>query len=100
VEITKYTPNEAVIIAVTASPKFLVLSDSYYPGWKVEVDGKADKLYTANYVFRAVYLDPGEHTVRFVFDPISFRLGMWISISTALIIAAWFAYRRLLCYTF
>jgi len=94
-DIVKYAPNEVIIKASVNSPKFLVLSDSYYPGWKVYVDERPDKIYVADYIIRAVYLDKGEHTVRFVFDPFSFRLGLWISLSTAIFLAAWFAYKKI-----
>ena len=83
VEIEKYEPNEVVIKAVVGErPKLLFLSDTYYPGWKVFVDGKRDKIYKANCAFRAVYLAPGEHTVRFIFDPFTFKLGAVISLMT------------------
>ena len=94
VDIVKYAPNEVIIKATVNSPKFLVLSDSYYPGWKVYVNGKRDKIYVADYVIRSVYLGAGEHTVRFVFDPFSFKLGLWISIITAVFLSGWFACRK------
>ena len=84
--ITRYSPNEVIVKANVNSPKFLVLSDSYYPGWKAYVDGKPGKIYVANYLSRAVYLNAGEHTVRFVFDPFSFRLGLAITLLAAIFI--------------
>ncbi|MDD5436685.1 MAG: YfhO family protein [Candidatus Omnitrophica bacterium] len=85
--IIKYSPNEVIVKAVVEHPRFLVLSDSYYPGWKVYIDGKPGKIYIANYVSRAVYLNAGEHAVRFVFDPFSFRLGLAITLFAAIFIA-------------
>ena len=73
-----------IIKTVVNTPKFLVLSDSYYPGWKVYVDNRRQKLYKADYTLRAVSLSAGEHTVRFVFDPFSFKAGATLSIATAL----------------
>lgn len=92
VEITKYSPNEVIVKAAVNSPKFLVLSDSYYPGWKAYIDGRLDKIYAANYILRAVYLDSGEHTVRFVFDPFSFKLGLGISLATLILILFYIVY--------
>ena len=94
VEIVKYTPNEVVIKAVVNSPKFLVLSDSYYPGWKAYVDGTREKIYVANYALRAVYLNAGEHAVRFVFDPLSFKLGASLSITTLLFLALYIVIKK------
>ena len=91
VEIIKYGPNEVVIRAVVAErPKFLFLSDTYYPGWKVFVDGRRDRIYQANFCFRAVYLAPGVHAVRFIFDPFTFKFGAIVSLATLAAIAAYF----------
>jgi len=84
VNITSYKPEEVIIEAQTNAPKWLVLSDSYYPGWKVFVDGKEDKIYEANCIMRAVHLLPGFHKIRFVYDPLSFKIGLAISLVTIL----------------
>lgn len=81
-EIIKYAPNEVMIEAAVKESKFLFMSDTYYPGWKVYVDGKRDKIYKANFTFRAVYLGPGIHAVRFVYDPFTFKLGAVVSLAT------------------
>jgi len=58
-----------------AENTFLVLSDTYFRGWKAYVDGKEVKIYRANYAFRAIPLIRGRHEVEFVYDPLSFKLG-------------------------
>jgi uncharacterized membrane protein YfhO len=57
----------------------LVVSDTYYPGWKVFVNGNPKKIYQANYAFRAVPLNAGIHKVEFVYDPVSFKLGAGVT---------------------
>jgi hypothetical protein len=75
--------NNRLQLHVEASgDSFLVLSDTYYPGWKVYVDGEKKKIYRANYTFRAVPLRPGTHQVEFVYDPLSFELGAIITFLT------------------
>ena len=87
VAITSYAPNKITIEAdIVGKSKFLVLSDTYYPGWKVLVNGKRHKLLRADYIFRAVYIRPGKHIVKFVFSPFSFKAGVVISMITGLII--------------
>jgi hypothetical protein len=54
---------------------FLFLSENYYPSWKAYVDGKETKIYRVDYLFRAVFLDKGKHTIRFVFDSVPYRIG-------------------------
>jgi hypothetical protein len=70
-------------LSVTAGgPGVLVLTDAYNRGWRAYLeDGREIPVYIANYVARAVGLPPGEHTVRFVFDPLSWRLGRAISLT-------------------
>ena len=42
----------------------------------------------ANYFFRAVELPAGNHRVEFVYDPMSFKLGLVISSLTAALLIA------------
>lgn len=65
--------------AVAPEGGFLVLTDPYFPGWRVFVDGEESEIHRANYLFRAVALTPGSHTLRFAFDPESFRTGAVLS---------------------
>jgi uncharacterized membrane protein YfhO len=65
---------------------FLVLSDTYYPGWQVFVDGEEAKIYQADYLFRAVPLKQGEHVVEFRYSPSSFRTGLAISLSCGIVL--------------
>ena len=82
VEILKYSPVEIEIEAVARESGHLFLSDAYYPGWKVWVDGKPSRIERANYIFRSVKLSPGKHLVRFVYDPLSFKIGAIVSLLT------------------
>jgi hypothetical protein len=78
-EIIKYEPNEVVIRVEARQACFLVVSDTYYPGWKVLVDDDVGELLRADYAFRAVRLTPGVHTVRMVYRPINFSIGVIFS---------------------
>ena len=82
VEFTDYTPMKVTIHASLTSPGFLILNDTYYPGWRALVDGEERKIYRANYLFRAVYLFPGDHTIEFVYRPLSLYCGLAISLLT------------------
>jgi hypothetical protein len=74
----------------------LVLTDTYYPGWKAFVDGKETRIYRADYSFRAIPLNAGTHQVEFVYDPISFKLGAGVTVLgiLACIGMGWIARRR------
>jgi hypothetical protein len=78
--ITAYEPNQVRIHATTPVDSLLVLSDSYYPGWRVLVDGREQQLYQTDGTFRGVALSAGTHDVRFVFRPTIVMVGGAISI--------------------
>jgi hypothetical protein len=69
-------PNQATIRAVLSQPGYLVLADTFYPGWLVYVDGRRVETLRANYAFRAVALGAGEHEVGFQYRPQSFVAGL------------------------
>lgn len=75
------TPDpETVIVKISTDQRgYVVLTDAWYPGWQVTVNGRESKLYRANYLFRAVGVDAGESTVAFRYRPESFYWGARIS---------------------
>lgn len=78
-EIVRYTPNEVIIRTRAPVPKLLFLSDVYDAGWKATIDGKAAQVHRADYAFRSVSVPAGEHTVRMVYWPKSFVVGLWLA---------------------
>ncbi|MBI2863141.1 MAG: YfhO family protein [Chloroflexi bacterium] len=90
VRIESYKPEQVRLSADTEADAFLVLSDSFYPGWHATVDGKETKIYRANYLFRAIMVPQGKHDILFYFAPASFQRGFLITLTTALLVlAAW-----------
>jgi uncharacterized membrane protein YfhO len=78
-------------------PGYLVLTDTFYPGWRADVDGTAQTIYRANYLFRAVYVPAGRHVVTFEYVPRTFQLGAVLTglSGLALSLLCWRARRRL-----
>lgn len=72
---------------------WLVLTDIYYPGWKAFVDEKEVEIVRANFAFRAIEIPPGEHAVRFVYQPKSFELGLMLFASFLLVTILAFSIR-------
>ena len=88
--IRKYQSRNVEIEAESDRGSILVLNDSDYPGWSVDVDGKEGKILSANYLFRGVLLQPGKHLIRFTYSPRTFRIGRILSIATlVLLLAGW-----------
>ncbi|WP_338864885.1 YfhO family protein [Myxococcus stipitatus] len=67
---------------------YLIVSDSHYPGWRATMDGKDVPIHRANLALRAVRVSPGEHHIRFDYQPISFRLGLFLSLLGAATLVA------------
>jgi len=54
-----------------SGPRMLVISQNHHPHWQAFVDGEEKPLIRANYLWTAVALSPGEHTVELIYhDPI------------------------------
>jgi hypothetical protein len=85
-ELLTYDNCRVLVETESAADGYLVLTDSWYPGWHVRVDGRETPLLRADLIFRAVYLPAGEHTVEFVYAPQSFRTGLWISAAALLVL--------------
>ncbi len=82
--ITERSGNRVSIEVDAARDCALVLTDTYYPGWHAAVDGAPVPLFPANYAYRGVLIPEGRHSVTFEYAPNSFRVGLAISIVTAL----------------
>jgi uncharacterized membrane protein YfhO len=88
VEQVAYRPNHVTIKTRQDGNGFLVLNDTYFPGWTVTVDGKEGEILKANHYYRAVQLGPGEHTLEFDYFPEGFREGLIVSSIFLLILIA------------
>lgn len=80
VEFLNYSQDEEKLKIKAGSDKILFVSETFYPGWKAFLDKEEVKIYRANYAFRAVFIPEGEHELRFVYQPLSFRIGAGLSL--------------------
>ncbi len=83
--ITSYAPERVVIQTTSDVPALLLLSDVNYPGWRAVVDGQPTEIYTANVLFRAVFVPAGTHEVTFVFAPASLTIGGLLTLLGAML---------------
>ncbi len=90
--IIEYKPERVVVKTKTSAPGYLVLADTWYPGWRATVNGIAAPILRANYIFRAVPLGAGESEVVFEYVPASLLWGAAISIAS-LAAAIWIGRR-------
>ncbi|VAW42154.1 hypothetical protein MNBD_CHLOROFLEXI01-3056, partial [hydrothermal vent metagenome] len=80
--VKSYEINQIELAVDLDEPGFLVLSDTYYSGWKARIDGAETPLYRANSLLRAIYVPAGSHTITFSFMPLDFVAGGIISLTT------------------
>jgi membrane protein YfhO len=87
VKLTKFD-NDTMDYAVTGTkPQFAVFSEIYYAkGWNAYVDGKKTEYCKADYVLRGLSLPAGQHTVRFIFEPASYKRGVKIAYASSFLI--------------
>jgi hypothetical protein len=84
--------NSITIQATTEEPRLLVLADTYYPGWQAKIDGDPAEILPTNVSLRGVVVPPGSHTITMQFRPLTFYLGISISLLTCLIVLLWAGY--------
>jgi hypothetical protein len=94
VEQVAYRPNHVTVKTVQQGSGFLVLMDSYFPGWTVTVDGQERPILQANHYYRAVQLDSGSHTLEFDYYPEGLNMGLMISGMSVLLIAFGNVFRK------
>ncbi|MGD8555610.1 MAG: YfhO family protein [Anaerolineales bacterium] len=80
-------PGRVTVEVLGSEGGWLVLSDLWYPGWQAYVDGRQTDLLQADYAFRAVWVPLGDHLVTFRYLPISFMIGISVSIVAWLALA-------------
>ena len=69
-------------------PRILVISQNHHPNWTATVNGEPKPLIRANYLWTAVALEPGEHTVELTYrDPIA-TTARWITLGGVIILIA------------
>ncbi|KKU06158.1 MAG: hypothetical protein UX10_C0038G0007 [Candidatus Magasanikbacteria bacterium GW2011_GWA2_45_39] len=64
-KITKYLPNSVEIEIDAPQNGYVILTDTFYPGWKAAVDNQEVEIFPAFHAFRSVQVSPGKHTLEF-----------------------------------
>ena len=83
----EYSSNQVKISGVSLTDGYLILADSFYPGWECRINGKQTPVYRAYSYFRAVPVEAGDFNAVFTYNPISFKIGLLI---TCFGLVAWF----------
>lgn len=83
IRLESYLPNELHYTYQTSGSAFAVFSEVYYDkGWTAYVNGEEVPHFRVNYILRGMELPTGSGEIKFVFDPMSYELGVittWIA---------------------
>lgn len=100
VNVQKSSPTEMQYRVTTDGAAFLVISNSWYPGWDAQIDGQPATLHRANLAFQAVAVPPGTSTITLRYAPAYWRWstaasGTGVLLALALIVGgAWWPRRQ------
>jgi hypothetical protein len=75
-----YDPLRVEVKATLTKPGTVVLREQFYPGWRLEVDGKDEPILQIDNVIRGAAVSGGEHHLVYRYEPALFRVGAAISI--------------------
>lgn len=80
IDLINYSASTINLETTSNHNALLFISDTFYPGWEVFIDGKKDRILLADYAFRAVKISNGNHKVEFIYNPKSFINGIYIAV--------------------
>jgi hypothetical protein len=80
-------PHRIVVNISAKNDGWLVIADTWDPGWYVKIDDNFGELFHANYLFKAIPINAGDHTVVLGYSSIWFLAGAVLSTLSMMIIA-------------
>ena len=87
--VERYEPERVVARTQADRNSVLVLTDAWYPGWSVTVDGKPADLLRVDHALRGVALSAGDHLVELRYRPRALMTGATVTALSLLFLVAW-----------
>ncbi|MBF0595107.1 MAG: hypothetical protein HQL22_09075 [Candidatus Omnitrophica bacterium] len=88
-KVVSFDPDHVRLVVNYPVRKFLVYNDSYYPGWRVFINGRERPLYRANAAFKGVWVEAGRQEVEFRFGSLPQYVFHWAMV---MFFAGWGGY--------
>jgi hypothetical protein len=86
----RYTPNDRKVKVTVPLDGILRISEVYYPGWRIFIDGKQVPVMRADLAWMAVPVTKGDHIVQMTIASLFFGKAIWISgVMIALLLLYW-----------
>lgn len=91
IKLTKFDNDTMEYSFSSTKPQFAVFSEVYYPyGWNAYIDGKKVEYTRTDYVLRGLSIPAGQHAVKFIFEPASYKKGLKIGYMSSFLILVLF----------
>ena len=95
VEVLRYEPQRVELAVALKSTGLVVLADSHYPGWELEVDGQPAPILRTNLAMRGALVAKGAHRLVYRYVARSFQAGVALT-GVGLLVLAWTAWAGLI----
>jgi hypothetical protein len=92
--VTSFSPHRISYSVDSSDSGLMVASEVYFPGWKATVDGAPSPVINADWVLRATPITKGKHEVVFTYEPVSYRVGLYLTVLSAGVFAGFLACKR------
>ena len=77
---------QTIRLELGESPGWLFLSQQEFPGWRAFIDGRGVPIHRAQHLFQAVEVGRSDKVAEFIYEPRSFRLGLFLSLVSAMLL--------------
>ncbi|MBL8131119.1 MAG: YfhO family protein [Anaerolineae bacterium] len=81
-QVASFAPERIVIVTDARARGALSIALPYYPGWTAQLDGEPVDILRAYGALSAVIVPPGRHTVELLYNPMTYRVGLILSLIT------------------
>jgi len=73
-------PNTLRMAVEAPEGTWLVVAESWYPGWRLTIDGEPAEMYPAFVAFRGCWIPAGEHELQMTYRPATFYAGAALAV--------------------
>ena len=94
VELVEHAADRLAIRADMACAGMVILSDTFYPGWRARVDHRPAAIFEVDGALRGVLVPRGSHTVTMRYRPASAIVGAALSLCGVVLAALLAAFSR------
>jgi hypothetical protein len=78
-QVTRDAGDRLTVRTRLQAPGFVVLTDTFAPGWRATIDGHPAELQRANGIFRALAVEAGTHEIELRYRPRGLTVGLLTS---------------------